>query len=82
MVAEPLPAFSGSRPRRGPARGRAEAKEWHGSQDAADAGAERQPVGRETAPEGLRALLGCGVGARVTRRTSLALPAGLVVLVR
>jgi hypothetical protein len=28
------------------------------------AGAERQPMGRETAPESSRALLGCGVGAR------------------
>ena len=27
------------------------------------------PLGRETAPEGLRALLGCGVGASVSRRT-------------
>jgi hypothetical protein len=38
------------------------------------------PLGRETAPESLRALLGCGVGARAPVAPSLALPAGLTVL--
>jgi hypothetical protein len=49
MAAGSLPAFSGSRPKRSPARGEGKAKEWHGTQDAADAGAERQPVTRAQA---------------------------------
>ena len=43
-----------------------------------DAGAERQPVGRETAPEDLRVLLGCGVGVRVTRRTLAGIAGGAI----
>ena len=40
-------------------------KNGPGQKTPPNAGAERQPVGRETAPEGLRALHGCRVRARV-----------------
>ena len=51
MVVEPRPAFSGSRPNDASLqRDTRTAKEWRGTQDAVDAGAERQPVGRATAP--------------------------------
>src|SRR5262245_3038604 len=35
-----------------PTRGLARTKDWPGTEIAVDAGAERRPVGRETAPEG------------------------------
>ena len=69
MAARPLAAFSGSRPECPTLqRAMARTKEWPRTEIAVDAGAGRQPVGRETAPEGSRALPGCGVGVRVTRR--------------
>jgi len=64
----------GSRPWRGPARGGAEAKEWCGTQDAANAGAERQPVRGGQPPPWLRSR------HPRARRTSPAPPAGLLAL--
>ena len=64
-LAAPLKADA--RLRKGPSAGQRMAQD----RNRRDAGAERQPVGRETAPEdGFKsALHGCGVGVRVTRRT-------------
>jgi hypothetical protein len=65
-----LPA---QRPQRGIFPGQGGMSSQRGRKIAERAGAERQPVGRETAPEGFGLApwpsIGCGVGTRASRRT-------------